>query len=112
MRRVRFRLESRHVHEKELTARQRLLVITTNYVFIYLCWDIIGSRESYKVWLPPDGSGLFVMTPPTGRCFTTQQDGLHDCEMKGHRVEDFLSREGVLPVLTKYSIMISTGDHR
>ena len=27
------------------------------------CWDIIGSFETYKAWLPPDGSGFFVMMP-------------------------------------------------
>ena len=65
-------------------------------------WDIIGSFETYKVWLPPDGSGIFVMMPPTGRCFTTQQDGLYDCEMTGHRVDNFLSRNHPFRIIVFY----------
>ena len=56
------------------------------------CWDITEFRQTYKAWLHPDGSGLFVMMPPTGRCFMIQQDdGLHHCEMTRHRVEEFFS---------------------
>ena len=59
------------------------------------CQDIIGFLQTYKAWLHPDGSGLFVMVPPTGKCFTIQQDdGLHHChcEMTRHCVEEFFSQ--------------------
>ena len=61
-----------------LTARQKLLIITTNYVFIYLVGTLLIrlKHNIYIVWLPPDSSsGVFIMMPQTGRCFTIQQDG-------------------------------------
>ena len=42
------------------------------------------------------------MMPQTGRCFTIQQDGLHNCEMMGHRVEDFLPQNHPFLIIVFY----------
>ena len=68
------------------------------------CWDIIDSikNDLYKAWLHPNGNGLFVKMPPTGRCFTKYPGKLHDCEVTDYRVDNFLSENGVFPIIVFY----------
>ena len=59
------------------------------------CWEMTHSvrNQSYKAWLHHEGTGLFVMMPPTGGCFIKQMDKFHNecCDMTGHWLENFLA---------------------
>ena len=59
------------------------------------CWEMTDSvrNQSYKAWLHHEGTGLFVMMPPTGGCFIKQMDKFHIecCDMTRHRLENFLA---------------------
>ena len=78
---------------------ERLLVITIQYVGVYLVGTVLVFFK-HRAWLLPDGSELFVMMLPTGRCFTTQQnDGLHHCKMTRPRVGRIFSLEIIPSVL-------------
>lgn len=67
------------------------------------CWDVVDMiHDMYKAWLHPDGTGLFVMMPPTGQCFTKYPGKLHDCEVTDYRVDNFLSEKGVFRIIVFY----------